>query len=138
MKNITIIIILISHFCFSQERSKLKTYLHFDSSSKKTYSVELNGKTTTEQFYSKGIMKNGDITFYIGKEMFYFNNKEVDTCKIEHLKNIKISDLNILKKEINKTNPLYPYKVFPKLYLVEKINDSLIVKYKVKWEYYIE
>ena len=138
MKNITIIIILISHFCFSQEKAPKKTYLHFDSLSEKTYSVEVNGKITTEQFYSKGIKKNGDITFFIGKELFYFNKKEVDTCKIEYLKNIKISDLNTLKKEVNKTNPLYPYKVFPNLYLVEKINESLIVKYKVKWDYYIE
>ena len=138
MKNITTIIILISHFCFSQEKAPQKTYLYFDSSSEKTYSIEVNGKKTTEQFYSKGIKKNGDITFFIDKEMFYFNKKEVDTCKIEYLKNIKISDLNTLKKEVNKTNSLYPYKVFPNLYLVEKINESLIVKYKVKWEYYIE
>ena len=138
MKNIIIIIILISHFCFSQKKTQQKTYLHFDSSSEKTYSVEVNGKTITEQFYSKGIKKNGDITFFIGKEMFYFNKKEIDTCKIEHLKNIKISDINNLKKKVKKINPLYPYKVFPKLYLIEKINDLLIVKYKVKWEYYIE
>ena len=138
MKNITIIMILISHFCFSQEKVQQKTFLHFDATSEKTYSVEVNGRIITEPFYSKGVKKNGDITFYIGKEMFYFNKKKVDTCKIEYLKNIKMSDLSILKKEVNKTNPLYPYKVFPNLYLVEKINDLLIVKYKVKWEYYIE
>lgn len=115
-----------------------KTYLYFDASSDKTFSVEVNGKIITEQFYSKGINKNGDITFYINKEMFYLKKKEVDTCKIEYLKNIKISNLSNLKIVVNKINPLYPYKVFPNLYLVEKINDSIIVKYKVKWEYYIE
>lgn len=138
MKNITFIIILISQFCFSQQKVQQKTYLYFDASSDKTFSVEVNGKIITEQFYSKGINKNGDITFYINKEMFYLKKKEVDTCKIEYLKNIKISNLSNLKIVVNKINPLYPYKVFPNLYLVEKINDSIIVKYKVKWEYYIE
>lgn len=130
--------VFISHFCFSQKKLKQKKYLHFDATSKKTYTIEVNGKIIAEPYYSKGVKKNGNITFYICKEMFYSDQKEIDTCKIEYLKNVKMSDLSILKKDVNRTNPLYPYKVYPNLYLVEKISDSTIVKYKVKWEYYIE
>ena len=69
---------------------------------------------------------------------FIKNNNKIDSCRIEYLKNINMSNIDILIKKVNKTNPLYPYKVFPNLFLVEKINDSIIAKYKVKWEYYIE
>jgi len=139
MKNIVIIVIAIfSQFCLSQSNNEERVYLEFNSSSEKTYLVEVNGRKIREKFYSKGIKKNGEITFYIGKEMLSFNNTEIDTCRIGHLRNIKISNINDLKREVNKINAFYPYKVFPNLYLVEKINDSTIVKYKVKWEYYIE
>jgi len=140
MKNIITIIISIflSHSCFSQIKEQRKKYLHFDTTSEKTYSIEVNGKIVKESFYTKGINKTGTIKFYIGKEMFSSIKQEIDTCKIEYLKKINISDLNSLKKEVNRKNPLYPYKVFPNLYLVEKINHNEIVKYKVKWEYYIE
>ncbi|WP_430409133.1 hypothetical protein [Kordia sp.] len=115
------------------------TYLFFDNLSNETYSYEIgNGKMGTEKIYTKGIKKNGEITFYIRKEMFSSNVKKTDTCVIANLKNIKMSNIEDIKKEVNKINPLYPFKVFPNLYLVEKINDSTIVKYKVKWQYYIE
>jgi hypothetical protein len=69
---------------------------------------------------------------------YYAKSTEIDSCNIKLLKVIKFSDLKTLDKEVNQVNPLYPYKVFPHLYLVEKINDSTILKYKVKWEYYIQ
>lgn len=139
MKNIKIfIIILLSNLSFSQNKERQIVYLYFDSTSEKKYSVEVNGRTIKEKYYNKGVKKNGNITFYIGKEMLSFNNKEIDTCKIQYLENIKISNIKDLKKVVNKENPLYPFKVFPNLFLIEKINDSTIVKYRVKWEYYIE
>lgn len=134
-----ILLLTIIFFQFSFSQSKEKKFIIFDSSSNSEFKEELgNGKKGIRKTFIKEYKDYGNITFYIGKEMFHFDEKEVDTCKIEYLKKIKISDLNILKKEVNNVNPLYPYKVFPNLYLVEKINDSLIVKYKVKWEYYIE
>ena len=140
LKKIMLILLLslISQKVLSQ-KSENKIYLLFDNSSMETYNYEIgDGKIGTEKVYIKELKKNKDIIFYINKEMFYFKKKEVNTCKIECLRSIKISDLKKLKKEVNKRNSLYPYKVFPNLYLVEKINDSIIVKYKVKWEYYIE
>lgn len=132
------LLLIISQKVLSQANKK-KVYVYFDSFSNKMYSYEIgDGKKGKEKVYTKELKKNGNITFYIGKEMLSLNKKEIDTCRVEYLKNIKISDLNTLKKEVNKINSLYPYKVFPNLYLVEKINDSTIVKYKVKWEYYIE
>ena len=140
LKKIMLILLLslISQKVLSQ-KSENKIYLLFDNSSMETYNYEIgNGKIRIKKVYNKVLQKNKDIIFYIYKEKFYFKAKEVDTCKIECLRSIKISDLKKLKKEVNKRNSLYPYKVFPNLYLVEKINDSIIVKYKVKWEYYIE
>ncbi|MBC8755858.1 hypothetical protein H2O64_14365 [Kordia sp. YSTF-M3] len=139
MKNLTSILLLFScFFCLAQEVKKQNVYLHFDSNSKKTYLVEVNGKNIKEKFYTKGIKKDGEITFYIDKEMFLSNKKQADTCSVIYLKNIKISNIEDLKKDVDKINPLYPYKVYPNLFLIEKINDSTIVKYKVRWEYYIE
>ncbi|MFD2727495.1 hypothetical protein [Hyunsoonleella rubra] len=135
---IIVFVVSICHFCYSQTNNN--TYLYFDKLSGKTYTVEINGKKENEKFYSKGVKRNGDITFHIGKEMFLFlrNKNKVDSCKIEHLKSIKLSDVDNLVKVVNKINPLYPHKVFPNLFLVEKLNDSIVLKYKVKWEYYIE
>nr|WP_099565240.1 hypothetical protein [Gaetbulibacter sp. 4G1] len=132
------LLLIISQEVLSQAIEK-KIYVYFDTFSKETYSYEVgNGKIRKKKVYIKEFKKNGNIIFYIGKEMLSLDKKEIDTCRVEYLKNIKISDFNTLKKDVNKINSLYPYKVFPNLYLVEKVNDSVIVKYKVKWEYYIE
>ena len=132
-----IILVLLFLLFYQKGVSQKIVYVSFDNSSKEMYDYEIgNGQIGKEKIYIKEFKKNQKIYFYIKKELF--ESEEIDTCKIEYLKNIKVSDLSTLKKEVNRTNPLYPYKVFPNLYLVEKINDSLIVKYKVKWEYYIE
>ncbi|QHI34984.1 hypothetical protein IMCC3317_03300 [Kordia antarctica] len=105
-------LVLISFKGLSQTNEK-NTYLLFDNLSNETYSYEIgNGKIGTEKIYTKGIKKNGGITFYIHKEMFLSNKKQADTCVIGQLKNIKISNIEDLKKEVNKINPLYPFKVF--------------------------
>lgn len=131
-------LLLIFQKGLSQTNEK-NTYLFFDNLSNETYSYEIgDGRIGTEKIYNKVIRKNGEITFYIRKEKFSFSKKEADTCVIGHLKNIKILNIEDLKKDVNKINPLYPFKVFPNLFLVEKINDSTIVKYKVRWEYYIQ
>ncbi|WP_046758702.1 hypothetical protein [Kordia jejudonensis] len=140
MKNLVLhlSLFLISQNVLSQTNEK-NTYLIFDNLSNQTYSFEIgNGKIGTEKIFRKEKKKEGNIKFYIKKEMFLSNKKQSDTCTIDNLKNIKVSKIEDLKKDVNKINPLYPYEVFPNLYLVEKINDSTIVKYKVKWQYYIE
>jgi len=141
IKKLIFIISIFPILLFSQEQKKETVYLLFDTNSIDTYTFETgDGKVTSRAVYIKENKKYKNINFYIGKELFTFNKKknEIDTCTIKHLKNIKISKIEDLKKIVNKINPLYPFKVFEKLYLVEKINDSTIVKYDVKWEYYIE
>ena len=137
-KLILFLSLMICQKALSQVNEK-RIYVYFDGFSNETYSYEIgNGETGRERVYIKELQENGSIVFYIRKEMLSFKENEIDTCEVEYLKNIKISDLKTLKKKVVKINPLYPYKVFPNLYLVEKVNDSTIVKYKVKWEYYIE
>lgn len=135
---LTIILIFLSHHTVSQ--SNHKRYLLFNSPSNSSNEYEIgDGKKEIRKNYIKELRKNGDIVFYINDNMFrYYKRNEIDSSKIKHLKNINFSKLKSLKKKVNKVNPYYPYKVFPNLYLVEKINDSLFVKYEVKWEYYIK
>ena len=141
MKNYRFFLILIifSNFNFSQ--SKERKYLMFNIFSSENYEYEKgNGKKETRDMYIKETKKNGDIIFYVKDKMFRYYKKtnEIDTCNVKYLKNITFSNLRSLEKKVNNINPYYPYKVFPNLYLVEKTSDSLLIKYKVKWEYYIE
>ena len=134
-------VILITYFHFSFSQSHERKYIMFDSSSNSTYEYEIgNGKKELRRVFIKENKKDGNITFHIKDKMFTYSYKsnEIDTCSIKYLKNIKFSNLKSLEEKVNKVNPLYPHKVFPNLYLVEKIGDSIILKYKVKWEYYIE
>jgi hypothetical protein len=137
----SILIVLAISFQISFSQSEEKKYLKFNSFSNSTYEYEVgDGKREQKKTFIKEIKKDGDIIFYIKDKMFryYTKSTEIDSCNIKFLKLIKFSDLKTLDKEVNQVNPLYPYKVFPHIYLVEKINDSTILKYKVKWEYYIE
>jgi hypothetical protein len=89
--------------------------------------------------YEKIKQVNGDIEFYICGELFIFNNKsKIETCSVTDSPPWKYSDIWELKKIINKKNILYPEKVFEKVFLVEKFNDSTYFKYDVIWQYYIE
>lgn len=123
----------------SYAQEKETVYLNFDLNSKETCKTpkEGGGYLNIKKFRNIK-QKNKDIDFYICKELFLFKSGlKPDTCTIKYLKNIKISKIEDLKKIVKIENPLYPFKVFEKVYLVDKINDSTIVKYDVKWEYYI-
>ena len=134
--------IILLHLFFSliYAQNKETIYLNFDINSKETCrTLKDGGGYLNVKKFQKIKQKNGDLDFYICEELFLFKrNLEPDVCSIKQVKNIKISKIEDLKKIVDKENPLYPYRVFPHLYLVEKINDSTILKYKVKWEYYIE
>lgn len=142
MKNYLFIILFIFfYYSFTQEEKRI--FIEFDSNSKSEtckISKEDRGRYHTiseTKKFTKIVQKNGNIDFYICKELFS-HKKEKDTCNSNYLRNIKFSKIEDLKKTISKINPLYPSKVYPNIYMVEKINDSVIVNYKVKWEYYIE
>lgn len=139
-----IYIILVLSFKFSFAQKEQAVYLKFDSKSEESCQIQEkdkgryhNNKKQKKYIKNKSSSKDYSYRFYICKELF-LAYKKIDTCNIKYLNNIKISKLIELKKVVEKTNPLYPEKIFPNLYLVEKINDSTIIKYKVKWKYYIE
>lgn len=141
MKTVLSILFIFMFLLSPQELKEETIYIQFNSHSNKVYSYETsNGKYAKEMIYRKEKKGNGNYHFYIGKELFSFNSKKniIDTCSVEKLKHISFTPIKKAKKKVDKTNGLYPYKVFNKVFLVEKINDSVIVKYDVKWEYYIE
>ncbi|TRO66792.1 hypothetical protein [Christiangramia sabulilitoris] len=124
----------------SAQNNNKDFYLIFDSLSNKAYEYEIgNGKVAEEKVYRKELKKNGDRIFYIKKELFRNINKAntIDTCNIESWPENNISNLSELKRKLDTINALYPYKVYPNLFLIEKLNDSIFVRYKVKWEYYL-
>ena len=125
-------------------QKKQTIYLMFDSKNQESCTLSKGDRgrfhnTNETKKYEKISTQNGEIDFYLCKELFTLNKKEkVETYPIGYLKNFKFSRLQDLKKVVNKENPLYPHKIFKKVYIIEKINDSIIVKYDVKWRYYIE
>lgn len=123
---------------YAQEKETV--HLNFDLNSKETCKVlKDGGGYLNVQKFKKIKQKNGSIDFYICEELFSFKrNLNPDIRNIKHLKSIKISQIEDLKNIVNKINPLYPHDVFKKVFLVEKINDSTIAIYDVKWQYYIE
>jgi hypothetical protein len=141
MKNLKFLLLFIVYSNLSFSQSNENKYLMFNSLSEANYEYEIgNGKNEIRKVFIKEPKKNGDIIFYIKDKMFRYYKKanEIDSCSLKHANDITFSTLKSLETKVNDINPYYPYKVFPNLYLVEKINDSIIVKYKVKWEYYIE
>lgn len=141
MKKLKFLLLFIVYSNLSFSQSNENKYLMFNSLSETNYEYEIgNGKKEIRKVFIKEPKKNGDIIFYIKDKMFRYYKKanEIDSCSLKHANDITFSTLKSLETKVNDINPYYPYKVFPNLYLVEKINDSIIVKYKVKWEYYIE
>lgn len=141
------IITLIFIFALSQKiiaQQNKTIYLLFDSKSNEICNIpkseqgRYHGDTKAKRFLKINTNIN-EVKFYICKERFLlYSNSKNDTCSVKFIEKIKISDIFELKKIVNKENPLYPYKVFKNIFLIEKINDSTFVKYKVKWQYYIE
>lgn len=115
-------------------------YLMFDLVNNPNYTYETgSGKNVTRCRYVKEEKKNGVVVFFIENNRFVFTPLDSQTyCKRVKRQNVVFSDVDSLLTIVNKTNPFYPYKVFPNLYIVDSITDDEIMKYKVKWEYYIE
>lgn len=142
MRYLYIFICIWSNFCLTQNKETI--FLYFDASSKESCNIpqsqkdRYNEKPNLKKFV-KIAQKDRNIEFYICKEQFLYRKEDKrDTCKISLLNTIKFSKIDDLMRKVNKVNPLYPDKVFKNIYIVEKINDSSFVKYKVKWQYYIE
>ncbi len=143
MKYLNICFLAITFYnAIGQQNQKI--YLNFNSLSQEICIIPQNDiqnyhdKSEVKK-YQKEIQKNGEVLFYICGELFILpKNTKIDTCAIPELKNIYLSDIFKVKKIVDAINPLYPEKVFEKVYLIEKINEKSFVKYEVKWKYYIE
>jgi len=114
--------------------SKSEEKCNIPKSQRGRYHSEINTVNKYEKYVSKS-----KIRFYICKELFVWTKKyKIDTCSVKNIKGINFSSILDLIEKVNNKNPLYPEKVFKKTYIFEKINDSVMVKYNVKWKYYIE
>ena len=135
-------------FCFVFENSiaqqKEVVYLLFDSKSESPCIIpeSQRGRYHSEIDKVKDLklkQKDGSVVFYICKESFHWdNNSKIDTCVNKNLEKIRFSNLSDLIRTVNNENPLYPNKVFKNVYLIEKVNDSVLLKYNVDWRYYVE
>ena len=141
-KYILIAYCLFLNYSFSQESKKV--FIRFNSKNNELCEIskyEMGRYHTVEKVKkyvkSKSHLEKYSFRFYICKELFLAKN-EIDTCSTKYLNNIEFSRIEDLRKTVSKINPLYPSKVFPNLYLIEKISDSTLAKYKVKWQYYVE
>ena len=143
MKYLNICFLAITFYnAIGQQNQKI--YLNFDTLSQEICIIpqsdiqNYHDKSEVKK-YQKEIQKNGEVLFYICGELFILTkNTKIDTCAITELKNIYLSDIFKVKKNVDAINPLYPEKVFEKIFLIEKINEKSFVKYEVKWKYYIE
>jgi len=131
-------------FSISLAQEKSTKYVFFDSNSSEICKIPESQQgryhgTTSIKRYIKTMKKDETIDFYICNELFSLNKKtNIDTCSTDYLKTIKLSKIEDLIIRVNKENPLYPDQVFEKIYIIEQINDSTLLKYNVKWQYYIE
>ncbi|MFI2741963.1 hypothetical protein ACG2LH_04425 [Zhouia sp. PK063] len=142
MKYIYIFICLWTNVCLAQNKETV--FLYFDANSKELCNIPQDqkgryNKNSNLKRFVKIVQNDKNTIFYICKEQFINSQKDKrDTCKVNLLNTIKFSKIENLIEQVNKVNPLYPDKVFNNIYIIEKINDSFFVKYKVKWKYYIE
>lgn len=119
-------------------------YLFFDASSPSTCDVgsEMAGRfheSKNVRAFEKVKASTGAISFYLCKELFrYEGADEVEEVSQAELGKLKFSDLDDLIQKVAETDPLYPSKVFPKIYVIEKGEGESYRKYPVKWEYYVE
>lgn len=119
-------------------------YLFFDASSPSTCEVgpEMAGRfheSKSVKSFEKAKSKTGDIRFYLCKELFqYASSDGVAEISETELAKLEFSDLDNLIKKVSKENPLYPSKVFPIIYIIEKGEGKSYLKYPVEWKYYIE
>ncbi|WP_430409134.1 hypothetical protein [Kordia sp.] len=133
MKNLTLLLLLSTFFCFAQKQDKETVYLLFDMKSTETCIVE-DGSGNSERLNKYRKFKENNLTFLvICNEQFAYNHKKskLDTCSIDMLTNSKIVDLEYIKKK--KSENVMRYNPFKKIYIIEKISNDKVLKYDVTW-----
>ncbi len=138
-KLILITILLIPFFVLSQTKKKEIVYLLFNENKKEKckIQVEQNYENSKGVDYVKRFRKKtnkNEVYFSVCNEDFIYTKgiSKTDTCSIKALKNIKIVSLDYLLKKYYTDNEL-KHHVFKKIYFIEKINETKIVKYEVYW-----
>ncbi|EDP95086.1 hypothetical protein U8527_08660 [Kordia algicida OT-1] len=133
MRNVKLIVLLFSSIlCFAQNEKKETAYLLFDIKSKKKHLVEDgSGNSKMLNAYRKEKQENLTIMHIYGESFAFGINKQVDTCKIETLNDLKIVDIAYIKDK--KSKNVMRYNPFKKIYLIEKISKDKFVKYDVLW-----
>lgn len=135
--------IMVWTLIFSQEK-KDPIYIYFNSSSDQQCTLteeylNTQGNSKNLKMFEEAIQQNGDIFFYVCGALFeYSSNTPIDTLSISSKPNFEFADFNKLIKIVEKENPLYPGSVFENIYIVEKMKDKKMLKYKVQWKYFIQ
>ena len=134
MKKITLTFLLLTTLlCFSQNIKKETVYLLLDLKSNEKYILEDgSGNSKYVNKYRKEIQGNY-IYFKICDEIFSTHKFKgfKDTCSIRALNNLKIVDLKYINNK--KSKSILKYNPFEKIYIVEKISNTKIIKYEVAW-----
>ncbi|AMC11411.1 hypothetical protein Lupro_09115 [Lutibacter profundi] len=130
--------------CISQSK-KETVYILFDGNSKEKCRLEveyssdndgrLDGYQTVNKYRKK--YKNNRIIFEIYNENFVFDKQkfEPDTCSVQNFNKIKLETIESINKKVKDSDLGYLFKnsLFNKIYLVEKISETRIIKYEVYW-----
>jgi len=139
------IILMFSILAKGQHTNEI--YLYFDKNNSELCEVPISqqgryhGKKQVRRYekIESSQNKNDRDRFYICNELFIpEKDSRIKKCKINYLKAIEFSHIDDLIEIVNKENPLYPSKVYPIIYLVEKINKREMLIHEVKWQYYTE
>ncbi|WP_046758701.1 hypothetical protein [Kordia jejudonensis] len=133
MKNLTLLLLLSTFFCFAQKQEKETVYLLFDNMNEDKCNVE-DGSGNSEKLNKYRKLNDTKISYLIiCNEYFAYDYKKskVDTCSINILANLKIVDLAYIEKK--KSENVMRYNPFKKIYIIEKISDTKVIKYDVTW-----
>lgn len=132
---------------YAKEQSQKEIYIYFEENSTEICNIpneqkgRYHGDKKIEKYKKiKSSDSNKDsYQFYVCNELFIFENeKRIKKCGTNYLDNVQFSNIKDLIVIVNNKNPLYPFKVFPNIYIVEKANEKEIFLYKVKWQHYVE
>ena len=134
MKYLWIVLFFLSPIIIFSQSEKEKVYILFNETSKEICNKEDgSGNLITIKIYKKE-RKRKKINFHICDETFIYTKgkSEIDTCNSKILKNVKLQNLDYLLKSYNESED-FKHHVFEKIFIVEKISESKIVKHEVYW-----
>ncbi|MDD7915281.1 hypothetical protein [Polaribacter ponticola] len=135
VNNILLILIFVYPIITLSQNNNEKenVYLLFDLNTKRKCIIEDgSGNSVKNNKYRKEIQGNY-IYFKICDEKFSTHKFKSfkDTCHIRALDNLKIVDLKYINEK--KSQSILKYNPFEKIYIIEKISETKVIKYEVIW-----